>query len=58
MDADGRTGRTHLAYNAIELTVSAGQELTIEQVESGWLWCRDQQGKRGWVPISHVMAID
>ena len=56
MDADGQTGSTHAAYNAIELTVSAGQELTIEQEESGWFWCRDQQGKHGWVPISHVLV--
>ncbi len=49
-----RTGTTHSAYDAIELTVTAGQELTIEHEESGWFWCRDRQGKRGWVPISHV----
>jgi hypothetical protein len=56
MDADGQAGRTHVAYNARELTVTVGQELTIEYEESGWVWCCDQQGKRGWVPISHVMA--
>lgn len=56
MDTDGQTGTTHTAYNARELTVTAGQELNIEHEESGWFWCRDQQGKRGWVPISHTMA--
>lgn len=56
MDTDGQTGTTHAAYNARELTVTAGQELSIEQEESGWFWCCDQQGKRGWVPISHMMA--
>src|SRR6266699_2639652 len=54
MGADGLTGTTPAAYNARELTVIAGQELTIEQEESGWFWCHDQQGKRGWVPLSHV----
>ena len=34
MDADDQTGTTHGAYNAIELTVTAGQELTIEHEES------------------------
>jgi uncharacterized protein YgiM (DUF1202 family) len=57
MDAKSQMGSSHAAYNAIELTVSADQELTIEQEESGWFWCRDQQGKRGWVPISHVVAF-
>lgn len=56
MEADGQTGTTHIAYHARELTVTAGQELTIEQEESGWVWCRNQQGKCGWVPISHMMA--
>jgi uncharacterized protein YgiM (DUF1202 family) len=54
MDAGGQIGTALAAYSAIELTVTAGQELTIEQEESGWFWCYDQQGKRGWVPISHV----
>jgi len=56
MDADGQTGSTHAAYSAKELTVTAGQELTIVQKESGWFWCYDQQGKHGWVPVNHVTA--
>lgn len=57
MNADGQTGTTLAAYNARELTVTAGQELRIEQEESGWFWCCDQQGKYGWVPISHMTAV-
>ena len=57
MEADGKTGSTHAAYSAVELPVRAGQELTIEQEESGWFWCRDQQGRYGWVPISHVVPF-
>jgi hypothetical protein len=30
MDADGQTGRTLAPYNAIELTITAGQELGID----------------------------
>ena len=56
MDADGQTGTTPAAYNARELTVTAGQELTIEHEESGWFWCCDQQGRRGWVPLSHMLT--
>lgn len=56
MERDGQTGTTHAAYSARELTVTAGQQLTIEQEESGWFWCCDQQGTCGWVPTSHMMA--
>ena len=56
MDADGQTGTTHAAYHARELTVTDGQELTITYEESGWFWCCDQQGRCGWVPLSHVVA--
>jgi uncharacterized protein YgiM (DUF1202 family) len=56
MNTDGQTGTIHAAYNARELTVTAGQELSIEQEESGWFWCCDQQGKCGWVPLSHVLV--
>ena len=54
MDASGQSGTARVAYDARELTIAVGQELTIEREESGWLWCQDQQGRRGWVPISHV----
>jgi hypothetical protein len=54
VNPDGQTGTTRAAYDARELTVTAGQELSIENEESGWFWCSDQQGMRGWVPISHV----
>ena len=56
METDGRMGTTQAAYHARELTVTAGQQLRIEREESGWVWCCDQQGTCGWVPISHVLA--
>ncbi|GHO44264.1 SH3 domain-containing protein [Ktedonospora formicarum] len=57
MDADTKVGMTSSAYNAIELTVTVGQKLTIEHEESGWYWCYDQLGNHGWVPISHVLIL-
>jgi uncharacterized protein YgiM (DUF1202 family) len=55
MEADGQTGTTRAAYDAREFTATAGQELTIEYEESGWFWCHDQEGGRGWIPLSHVV---
>ena len=54
-DPDGQTGSTQVAYDARELTVTAGQELVVKREESGWFWCCDQQGACGWVPISHMV---
>lgn len=57
MDRDGKTGTTHYPYDATELSVTTGDELTIEQEESGWLWCVKQQGNHGWVPLAHVELL-
>ena len=56
IEADGK-GRALSAYDAIELTVAAGDELVVSQEESGWLWCTNQQGKSGWVPLEKVTWI-
>ncbi len=54
MDKDGKTGTASYPYDATELTVTVGDELTVEQEESGWLWCVKHQGKLGWAPVAHV----
>jgi len=43
-------------YDAIELTVQAGEIVSIEFAESGFLWVTTSNGERGWVPESHVQA--
>jgi uncharacterized protein YgiM (DUF1202 family) len=32
----------------------AGAVVTVERAESGWYWCQNQQGERGWLPIDQV----
>jgi hypothetical protein len=44
-------------YNAIELSVQTGEILEISQAESGWLWCTNQSGQSGWVPIMHLVIL-
>jgi uncharacterized protein YgiM (DUF1202 family) len=41
-------------YDATELTVEPGEEVTILGRESGWGWCVNQQGLRGWIPLNHI----
>ena len=44
-------------YDASELTVQTGEILQIAQAESGWLWCTNQSGKSGWVPVMHLVIL-
>jgi SH3-like domain-containing protein len=62
---DGREGWVHQSflevngsgvagtrdYNAIELSVSPGEQLEGFEVAAGWQWCRNAQGDAGWVPL-------
>jgi uncharacterized protein YgiM (DUF1202 family) len=38
--------------------VQVGEELTILKEESGWLWCRRQTGKLGWVPKENLQIAE
>ena len=55
---EGKT-RTALAeYDATELPVEEGEVFQAELEESGWLWCANTQGKRGWVRLAQVEYLD
>lgn len=43
-------------YDTTELATSVGEVLSVleRDDESGWLWCRNQDGREGWVPASTV----
>jgi uncharacterized protein YgiM (DUF1202 family) len=41
-------------YDAIELTVRAGERLTVHKTESGFCWVTHEDGRHGWVPATHV----
>jgi len=41
-------------YDATELSVAVGEELTVHKAESGWLWCTNARGESGWVPADNV----
>ncbi|MEE8578270.1 MAG: SH3 domain-containing protein [candidate division Zixibacteria bacterium] len=48
--SDGAIGRLKRSYDATELTVAVDQRLVIIEEESGWLYCRNENGKLGWIP--------
>jgi len=46
-------------YDTTELPTARGQVLDVlaEDRESGWVWCRDFDGREGWVPAK-TLAFD
>ncbi len=44
-------------YNAKELTISIGQEVLIQDEESGWAWVKTPQGEEGWIPLENLEDI-
>ncbi|MGA8303833.1 MAG: SH3 domain-containing protein [Thermoplasmata archaeon] len=57
---EGRSGRVLVEYDTTSLDPAVGEELSVisEDVEGGWFWCRDSQGRLGWFPKSHVEMVD
>jgi len=41
-------------YSALELSCTKGQALTALRVLHGWVWCLDEAGQRGWVPLRNL----
>lgn len=51
---DGDVGVALRDYSAMELSVRAGEGLTVLDDEAGWVWARDERGQLGWVPLENV----
>ena len=54
----GKTNTATEKFNTIELTISAGEILFVSNSLNDWSWCRNEQGKEGWVPddcLTHVI---
>jgi uncharacterized protein YgiM (DUF1202 family) len=51
---DGEAGRMLRDYEATELPVKTGEAVTAWHMESGWLWCTNQAGQSGWVPLDKL----
>jgi hypothetical protein len=47
-------------YETTELPVQPGQVVQVleEDLESGWVWCRDDSRREGWVPMRAVRHVN
>lgn len=57
VEQEGEQGSLVRDYNAIELTVALGDNLTIIDDTSGWYWVQNSRREFGWVPVECV-ALD
>ena len=53
----GDTGVMRRDYEATELSVAVGEELLMGEEESDWVWCTNQEGHSGWVPMDNVEDV-
>lgn len=59
LQRDGDRGTLVRDYDATELTVDVGEELTALSEHGGWMRCRLDDGSLGWIPAEHVeLAAD
>lgn len=55
MDADGSSATGKRDYSALELSVTAGEELTGLERVGGWWLARNELGEVGWIPLKSVL---
>jgi uncharacterized protein YgiM (DUF1202 family) len=54
---NGPIGRVLNNYDAHELNVRSGEELTVIRELYGWIWCLNQKNESGWVPLDNVEIL-
>ncbi len=54
LEIKGESAVAKQEYDAMELTVRTGDELTILHEESGWCWCAFGEDEKGWVPTENL----
>ena len=60
LSADSGTSVAQVDYDTTELALAAGQEVLVleRDDESGWWWCRADDGSLGWVPVNALVTRD
>ena len=54
MEILGPSVKMQRDYNATELTVRGGEEVFVLEEESGWVFCRTMDGRKGWLPYTII----
>jgi uncharacterized protein YgiM (DUF1202 family) len=57
LERKGKIGFARCNYDAAELSAEAGEELTVQGEAGGWLWCTNERGQSGWIPVDNLEPI-
>ena len=59
LSSDSGAAVVDIAYDTTELALAAGQDVSVleRDDESGWWWCRADDGSVGWVPVDALVTI-
>ena len=44
-------------FDALELSVSEGEQVTGSRQLGGWLWSNNSQNESGWVPLENLKKV-
>ncbi len=52
LETSGTVGTVVTGYDTTELSLRSGEivEVVRDDLESGWSWCRTDNGREGWIP--------
>ncbi|WP_254773627.1 SH3 domain-containing protein [Plantibacter sp. MMLR14_011] len=59
LDVDGSVGVVRAGYDTTELPAVTGDTVDVveDDPESGWSWCRNADGREGWIP-HRVLTVE
>ena len=57
LEVDGDVARATRDYTSRELSVAVGDHLVGREEELGWVWCVDDAGNEGWVPVDRLVRM-
>ena len=55
LDIKGKVGNLRQDFDARELSVQPGEELSIFEIVNGFGMAENSQGQKGWVPMNHLV---
>jgi hypothetical protein len=57
IDIQGEAGSVNTCYDAKELSIQAGELLTVSITVNGFGFARNSRGETGWVPLRNIKLV-